>query len=433
MAGKVQEARLDSVARRTRLKRGRQPHWRALHRDPDRSVISHLGYQRWPEDKAGRWLLRQYREGKYSITPLGAADDAETADGHRVLSYHQAEANALAQAGAPRSRSARLTVRQALAAYIEFKRSQGQLGAVAYTEKSARAHILPVLGEVAVADLTAERLRKWLAALAATPARVRTKTGAPQQYQAEPTSEEDVRRRRASANRILTMVKAALNYCYDEGLTGSNTAWGRRVKPFREVDVARVRYLTVAEAQRLINACHHAFRPLVQAALFTGCRYGELIRLQGHDFNPAAGSVTIRKSKSGRPRHVILTDEGIAFFKQVTAGRAGNELMFTRADGSPWGKSDQLRPMAEACDRAGIKPPIGFHILRHTFASLAVMGGVPLQVVARALGHAPGSKMCEKHYAHLAPSYEAEAIRNGAPKFGFKPDKKIVAFAKERR
>jgi hypothetical protein len=38
--------------------------------------------------------------------------------------------------------------------------------------------------------------------------------------------------------------------------------------------------------------------------------------------------------------------------------------------------------------------------------------------------------MVEKHYGHLAPSFVAEAIRAGAPKFGFKPDRKIAALSK---
>ena len=63
------------------------------------------------------------------------------------------------------------------------------------------------------------------------------------------------------------------------------------------------------------------FRPLVRAALETGCRYGELIRLEVHDFNPDAGTVAIHKSKSGKARHVILTPEGAEFFRQHCAGR----------------------------------------------------------------------------------------------------------------
>ena len=73
-------------------------------------------------------------------------------------------------------------------------------------------------------------------------------------YKAAPNDVETQRRRRSSANRVLTILKAALNHAYDEGKVASNDAWGRRVKPYRAVDVARLRFLTVAEARRLINA-----------------------------------------------------------------------------------------------------------------------------------------------------------------------------------
>ena len=60
--------------------------------------------------------------------------------------------------------------------------------------------------------------------------------------------------------------------------------------------------------------------------------------------------------------------------------------------------------------------PAGFHTLRHTWASHAVMSGAPLLVVARNLGHRD-TRMVERHYGHLAPSYEADAIRAAAPRF----------------
>jgi integrase len=85
--------------------------------------------------------------------------------------------------------------------------------------------------------------------------------------------------------------------------------------------------------------------------------------------------------------------------------------------------------MLDACRRAKITPPINFHGLRHSWASLAVMGGVPLMVVARNLGHSD-TRMVEKHYGHLAPSYIADAIRAGGPRFGFKPDAKVAALTR---
>ena len=93
--------------------------------------------------------------------------------------------------------------------------------------------------------------------------------------------------------------------------------------------------------------------------------------------------------------------------------------MFQKVAGDAWGISQQVKRMSQACKRAAIKPTIGFHGLRHTWASLAVMNGTPLLVVAKNLGHVD-TRMVEKHYGHLAPSFIADAIRAGAPRFGLK-------------
>ena len=138
--------------------------------------------------------------------------------------------------------------------------------------------------------------------------------------------------------------------------------------------------------------------------------------MEVHDFNPDANAVTIGKSKSGKARHVILTPEGANFFRQHCVGRDGTETMFQRAGGAAWNSSDQARPMREACAHARITPSVNFHALRHSWASLSVMNGVPLLVVAKNLGHAD-TRMVEKHYGHLAPSFIIDAIHTGAPRF----------------
>jgi integrase len=412
MAGTVKHARLESPSARNRLKRGRQPHWQALIEGK-----VHVGYQCWKGEPAGRWVLRRYiGNRKYRTTALGLADDAAAADGQRVLSFEQAAAKARAMietANGSGGKIERLTVRQAISRYVEFKRTLGQ--PVGDILSRTTAHVLPVLGNLVVAELTADTLRRWLATMAAQPAQNRPKAGKPN-FRTAPNSEEAIRARRASANRVLTMLKAALNHAYDEGHVANRDAWGRKLKPFKGVQVARVRYLTVAQAERLLNACDPDFRPLVRAALETGCRYSELTRMQLHDFNPDANTITIRKSKSGKTRHVILTPEGADFFRQLCTGRDGTEAIFRRADGTIWNRSDQARPMRAACTRARITPSISFHALRHTWASLAAMNSVPLMVVAKNLGHAD-TRMVEKHYGHLAPSYVADAIRAGAPRF----------------
>jgi integrase len=82
-----------------------------------------------------------------------------------------------------------------------------------------------------------------------------------------------------------------------------------------------------------------------------------------------------------------------------------------------WGKSHQHRPLKLACERARILPVLDFHSLRHSWASLSIMAGAPLLVVAQNLGHAD-TRMVERHYGHLAQSFVADTIRRTAPTFG---------------
>jgi integrase len=155
----------------------------------------------------------------------------------------------------------------------------------------------------------------------------------------------------------------------------------------------------------------------VRAALETGCRYSELTSLKTKDYNADAGTVTIPHPKGGTPRHIPLTDNGRALLDAATAGLKGDDLVFTHADGRVWAASHQQRPIADACKSAKIAPPIGFHDLRHTYASLLAMKNTPMAVIAQALGHAD-HRMTVKHYAHLGPSYFRRTVRAKLPNFG---------------
>jgi len=120
---------------------------------------------------------------------------------------------------------------------------------------------------------------------------------------------------------------------------GAGSCVGTLQGPRVRIDTTR----SLDEAKRLLNACDADFRPLVRAGLETGARYSELARLRVEDFNPDAGTLAIHKSKSLKPRHILLTPEAVKFFGSHRAGRSG--LMFKREDGTPWQKNDQTRPM----------------------------------------------------------------------------------------
>jgi integrase len=412
----LQDAKLDTRSARFRLKQSREPYWRSI------SDGLAVGYRKGI--KGGTWRARHYsQEHGYRYAPVGTADDIADADGVHVLSFAQAQEAArkwfsdLARQDSGKAVGP-MTVSDVVDAYIAYLESEGRsAAAVADTRYRDKAFISPALGHIEARSLTADILRKWRDALAKEAPRTRTRPGEKQKHRKVAS---DQRARRASANRNWTVLRAALNHAFQTDKLDSDKAW-RKVKPYKGVETARVRYLSIAECTRLINACEPCFRQLIEAALLTGGRYGQLITLTVGDFNPDAGTVTMRTRKGDgavKAYHVHLAAKAVDFFRVACARRGSvRDLIFTREDGGQWLKSHQARPISEASKRAAIDPPATFYVTRHTWASHAVMNGVPLLVVAGNLGHAD-TRMVEKHYGHLAPRYRADEIRKGAPTFG---------------
>jgi integrase len=430
MPRSVADAPLTTRAARERLAVRHQPYWRGL------GAGAALGYRKG--SNAGMWLVRvadPSAGGGYRQASLGRAEEGIKADGAKVLDYQKAEAaardwiarhNRIAAGLEPElsaAPAAPYTVADALADYLADYAGRGGK-ALTRTDQAISAHILPTLGKIAVGRLTRDKVKAWHSALAAAPARVRSRPGETRHRVTDAGDTDTARRRRSSANRVLTVLKAALNHAHAEGkVTCQRDAWAV-AKPFRGADKAKVRYLLDDEITRLVNACPPDFRALVTGALMTGCRYGELCAMTVADFDPQAGTVTIRESKAGKPRHVALTDEGRRFFRDVAAGKARRDRLFERdrvtkqatrddpvvTERGAWTGSDQFRPIRAACEVAKIDPAVSFHELRHTYASRLAMKGVPMAVIAAQLGHSD-TRMTERHYAHMSPSFVAETVR----------------------
>jgi integrase len=404
MARRLRDSNLESRDARSKLTARGKPYFKAIGRG------LHLGYRK--NKSGGVWVVRRYIDGAYVEERVALADDHEDANGDTILDFWQAQD--AARTMRPHSRRGAYTVKDAVRDYLLHLE-----GRASYDDAKARleAYAIPTFGNTAIGDISADELRAWHRGIAKQGARRRTKRGAAQNY-GTIDGPEVARGRQASANRCLSLLKAALNHAWRDGKCDLG-AWPR-VSPFKGVDVPRQRYLTVAECQRLVNASEGDFRTLVQAGMQTGARYAELARLRVSDYHAESGTVHIRKSKSGKTRHIFLTEEGQAFFASLAAGRPGSAPLL----GREWRPDEQCPLMREACARARIDKAT-FHTLRHTWASLSVMAGVPLMVVAKNLGHVD-TRMVEQHYGHLAPSYVADAIRAGAPRFGIAPDDKVV-------
>ncbi|MHB1109711.1 MAG: tyrosine-type recombinase/integrase [Devosia sp.] len=390
---------------------------------PEWELISpgvRLGYRkgRGTRGRGGAWLAAaRAPDGTRVQSRLGQADDVAGADGTAILSHEEAKERARLWAkgvAAGRRESALgLTVNVALDKYLTAREGDGMKSIVDARQRANR-HIRPALGKLLVIDLTADRLSRWRDGMATTPKQLRTRRSAKEpNYQPTDFADPEVRRRRRdTANRTLTVLKAALHWARDHQLVGDDTAW-RLTKPYRGTTAARVRFLDGAGQRALLGKCDGALRDLVAAALVTGARFGELARLRVRDFDPANGSVFIAESKSGKSRHVPLPPGGVKHFANLAKGKTADQFLLLQDAGAPWLPATYRRALGEAVKRAELEH-ITFHELRHTYASTMVRAGVLMKIVAEALGHSD-TRMVEKHYGHLAPSYVADTIRRHAP------------------
>src|SRR5215469_1008445 len=372
-----------------------------------------LGYRKGR--RGGVWLARYKIEGFRKEEKLALADDILDAEGARILDFAQAQERARTwflsattlATGEHVSRRGGYSVDQCCQDYLKHLERRGAPD-YRHTKYDLDAYVIPELGFLQVAKLTRPKLEEWRAQIAASPRRTNRKDKC--EDEAHTQTEDELRSRRATANRIMRRLRAALNLALTEGRVNANPmAW--KVPPFENVEIARPFFLDEAMQRTFVKACaaEEDFQRLGRGGLYTGARYGELGRLSVSDFDLSAGTLFVAKSKGGRQRYVHLDPEAVRFFREVSMNRELSEALFLRKNGEPWVKDSQKKPMRRACIAAGITP-FGFHQLRHTAASRWITLGVSLKVVAEQLGHV-GTKMVERYYGHLASGHIAQTFK----------------------
>jgi integrase len=186
----------------------------------------------------------------------------------------------------------------------------------------------------------------------------------------------------------------------------------------------RLRFLTEEEIQNLLNECPKHLRWIVECALNTGMRKGEILSLKWSQIRN--GFIYLRKTKTNESRQIPINDELTAIFKAIRKERGfTSEHVFTYAKGEqnlkgnePVRKRKRLAPVADnignikrsfskALEKAGIED-FKFHDLRHTFASHLIMRGASLKEVQEILGHK--TMTMTLRYAHLSQEHKKKAV-----------------------
>ena len=153
--------------------------------------------------------------------------------------------------------------------------------------------------------------------------------------------------------------------------------------------------------------------------LHTGMRAGEICALRWGDVDFDNGMINIPDSKSGRPRHVFMTDMVKKILDEKEQTNAG-ELVFQARGG---GKvKDISKAFFRAVEELGFNEGIDdrrrrvtFHTLRHTFASWLAIQSTPIIEIKELLGHQ--TLVMTERYAHLIPDQKRAAVQNMAKAF----------------
>ena len=191
---------------------------------------------------------------------------------------------------------------------------------------------------------------------------------------------------------------------YTYARTGREIKSPRLSRSLQNYNKEPVKALTGEQLKTLLETAKSSnpkLYDLLVIAAHTGMRPGEIFSLRGKDINLTTGKISIVNTKTGKPRVNRMTSEvEQVMLKYIKPGREG-ELLFN-------GKvpNEQLRNL---CLYVKL-PPITFHGLRHTHATLALYAGHSPRDVARQLGHAKVSTTLDYYWSALGDDMEIDFI-----------------------
>ncbi len=253
-------------------------------------------------------------------------------------------------------------------------------------ERIARQHLSPTFGDRRLADIRRHEVEDWLHGLS-------EKGLAP-----------------ATCNRILAVFKTICSLAEMRGTLPAGQSPCLGVSSFK-IHTLRERYLTREEAQRLMRALEKSERPealALRLLLLTGTRKSEILKARWEDVRLDLRLLIVPLSKSGKPRHIPLSDAAVRILRAMPR-TPGNPWLFPgRAPGKPlsdlylfWNRLRRELGLAD----------VRIHDLRHTFASFLVNAGHSLYEAQKMLGHSdPRTTMRYAHQGQASLLAAAETV-----------------------
>ncbi len=357
--------RIDTKTGIARLKPRKSPYWHKL------ATRQHIGYRKLED--GGSWTARFTDSSKkYHFEALGSDLDFDQAVAKAQTFFKKMMAGT----------DTRYTLENAIEDYCSRIETEKTARSAKEARQRLKKHTPSALLNTEVSKLTTAQLMPW------------------RDHMVKKSDDtEVVRKSKDTANRVLTMLKAALNQSFNNGIIGDDTAW-RRLKAFKSVTAARILFLTDKQVDTLLNTARGAIHDLIKAGVLTGARYGELVKVRVKDFSAKDGILHL-SGKTGA-RAVYLSDDAVFFFQVLTKLKTPEAYILIKDDGTPWGESHQSRPFREVVKKAKLPQNTVYYSLRHYHISKALLVGIPAQVIAENCG--TSIRMIEKHYGKFMAS-----------------------------
>lgn len=227
----------------------------------------------------------------------------------------------------------------------------------------------------------------------------------------------DMRATPYRANRTRANLSKFFNWCEEHGYRDEFSNPTRHVKKYKEH--ARHRYLSVEEQERLGIALNEAERENIASSYavnairllsLTGARLREITHLKWEHVNLERGTLDLPDSKTGR-KTIYLNAAAKDVLSKIVKQIDNPYVICGIIQCSPL--INLQKPWTRIRSIAGLDD-VRIHDLRHTFASVAVMGGMSLPMIGALLGHT--RPQTTARYAHLA----ADPLRRAAEMVGNK-------------
>jgi len=227
---------------------------------------------------------------------------------------------------------------------------------------------------------------------------------------------EEYTRKGARANTInfeIAALKTIFNVAIKWDYLKDNPTKG--VKKLKVTDSKPLKFLSIEECQRLLNACPPDLYPIYFAFLNTGMRKAELENLEWDDIDFKRRKIKIRRKEFWQPktgeREIPINQQLFDLLQNLKSENDKSvHSNFVFPDRISGGKiKTKLREkLIKIAKEAGIEGLTKLHTLRHTFASHLVMNGVDLPTVKKLMGHS--DIQTTMIYAHLAPDHLEGAV-----------------------